>query len=170
VTGEPKVPDVDATDNAIDGIASSNNMNWEISMYASDVALVQSTWEQVLPIADTAAQLFYGRLFELDPSLRGMFAHTDMAEQRKKLMQIITVAVRGLERLDELLPAIEAMGRRHSGYGVTDDHYNTVAAALLWTLEQGLGSAFTPQVRSAWTETYTVLAAVMQRGARQLAA
>lgn len=170
MTGEPKVPDVDATDNAIDGIASSNNMNWEISMYASDVALVQSTWEQVLPIADTAAQLFYGRLFELDPSLRGMFAHTDMAEQRKKLMQIITVAVRGLERLDELLPAIEAMGRRHSGYGVTDDHYNTVAAALLWTLEQGLGSAFTPQVRSAWTETYTVLAAVMQRGARQLAA
>jgi len=170
VTGEPKVPAVDATDNAIDGSASSNNTNWEISMYASDVALVQSTWEQVLPIADTAAQLFYGRLFELDPSLRGMFAHTDMAEQRKKLMQIITVAVRGLERLDELLPAIEAMGRRHSGYGVTDDHYNTVAAALLWTLEQGLGSAFTPQVRSAWTETYTVLAAVMQRGARQLAA
>ena len=139
-------------------------------MHELDIALVQATWEMVVPIADTAAQLFYGRLFELDPSLRRMFAQTDMAEQRKKLMQIITVAVRGLRRLDELLPAIEAMGRRHSGYGVTDAHYDTVAAALLWTLEQGLGAAFTPQVRSAWTETYTVLAAVMQRGARQLAA
>jgi len=139
-------------------------------MHELDIALVQATWEMVVPIADTAAQLFYGRLFELDPSLRRMFAQTDMAEQRKKLMQIIGVAVRGLRRLDELLPAIEAMGRRHSGYGVTDAHYDTVAAALLWTLEQGLGAAFTPQVRSAWTETYTVLAAVMQRGARQLAA
>lgn len=139
-------------------------------MHELDIALVQSTWDMVLPISDTAAQLFYGRLFELDPSLRRMFAQTDMAEQRKKLMQIITVAVRGLDHLDDLLPAIEAMGRRHSGYGVTDAHYDTVAAALLWTLEQGLGAWFTPQVRSAWTETYTVLAAIMQRGARQLAA
>ena len=134
-------------------------------MHASDVELVQQSWEQVVPIADTAAQLFYGRLFEIDPSLQRMFASTDMAEQRKKLMQILTVVVRGLQRLEELLPAVEALGRRHAGYGVTDDHYATVAEALLWTLEQGLGAAFTPQVRSAWTETYTALAAVMQRGA-----
>ena len=139
-------------------------------MYASEIALVQSSWEQVLPIADTAAQLFYSRLFEIDPSLQPMFTKTDMAEQRKKLMQMITVAVRGLENIDELLPAIEALGRRHSGYGVIDAHYETVGTALLWTLEQGLGPAFTPEVRSAWTETYTVLAAVMQRGARQWAA
>jgi hemoglobin-like flavoprotein len=139
-------------------------------MHASDVALVQQSWEQVVPIADTAAQLFYGRLFELDPSLRGMFAHTDMTEQRKKLMQILTVVVRGLQQLEELLPAVEALGRRHAGYGVTDDHYATVAEALLWTLEQGLGAGFTPEVRSAWTETYTALAGVMQRGARELAA
>jgi hemoglobin-like flavoprotein len=139
-------------------------------MYASDVTLVQESWERVVPIADHAAQLFYGRLFELDPSLRHMFAHVNMNEQRKKLMQIITVVVRGLGRLEDLLPAVEALGRRHAGYGVTDEHYSTVAEALLWTLEKGLGSAFTPQVRSAWTETYTALAAVMQRGARQLAA
>jgi hemoglobin-like flavoprotein len=139
-------------------------------MHASDVDLVQQSWEQVVPIADTAAQLFYGRLFEIDPSLQRMFAHTDMAEQRKKLMQILTVVVRGLQRLEELLPAVEALGRRHAGYGVTDDHYATVAEALLWTLEQGLGAGFTPEVRSAWTETYTALAAVMQRGARELAA
>jgi hemoglobin-like flavoprotein len=142
----------------------------EIPMYASEIALVQSSWEQVLPIADTAAKLFYARLFEIDPSLQPLFTKTDMAEQRKKLMQMITVAVRGLENIDELLPAIEALGRRHSGYGVIDAHYETVGTALLWTLEQGLGPAFTPEVRSAWTETYTVLAAVMQRGARQWAA
>jgi hemoglobin-like flavoprotein len=139
-------------------------------MHASQVALVQQSWEQVLPIADTAAQLFYQRLFELDPSLRGMFTQTDMAEQRKKLMQMITVAVRGLTRLDELVPAVEALGRRHAGYGVTDAHYGTVATALLWTLEQGLGAAFTPEVRAAWIETYTILATVMQRGAQRLAA
>src|SRR5262249_35202768 len=138
-------------------------------MHESEIALVQSSWEQVVPIADTAAKLFYNRLFDIDPSLKTLFAQTDMAEQRKKLMQIITVAVRGLQRIDELLPAIEAMGRRHSGYGVKEEHYTTVATALLWTLEQGLGPAFTPQVRSAWVETYTILSAVMQRGARMAA-
>lgn len=139
-------------------------------MRASQVTLVQKSWEQVLPIADTAAQLFYQRLFELDPSLRGMFTQTDLTEQRKKLMQMITVAVRGLTRLDELVPAVEALGFRHAGYGVTDAHYGTVATALLWTLEQGLGESFTPEVREAWIETYTILATVMQNGARQSAA
>jgi hemoglobin-like flavoprotein len=139
-------------------------------MHESQVTLVQESWEQVLPIANTAAQLFYQRLFELDPSLRRLFTQTDMAEQRKKLMQMITVAVRGLTRLDELVPAVEALGNRHAGYGVTDAHYGTVATALLWTLEQGLGEGFTPEVREAWIETYTILATVMQNGARQAAA
>ena len=139
-------------------------------MHTNEIALVQSSWEQVLPIADTAAQLFYGRLFELDPSLRGLFRQTDMAEQRKKLMQMITVAVRGLERLNELLPAVEALGLRHANYGVTSAHYDTVGDALIWTLEQGLADAFTAEVRSAWIETYTTLAAVMQRGAALRAA
>ena len=139
-------------------------------MRESQVTLVQESWEQVVPIADTAAQLFYQRLFELDPSLRRLFTQTDMSEQRKKLMQMITVAVRGLSRLDELVPAVEALGNRHAGYGVTDAHYGTVATALLWTLEQGLGEGFTPEVREAWIETYTILATVMQNGARQTAA
>jgi hemoglobin-like flavoprotein len=139
-------------------------------MRESQVTLVQESWEQVLPIADTAAQLFYQRLFELDPSLRRLFTQTDMSEQRKKLMQMITVAVRGLTRLDELVPAVEALGNRHAGYGVTDAHYGTVATALLWTLEQGLGEGFTPPVREAWIETYTILATVMQNGAKQSAA
>jgi hemoglobin-like flavoprotein len=126
--------------------------------------LVQESWTLVEPIADTAAALFYGRLFELDPSLRPMF-RGDLKEQGKKLMQMITVVVRGLDRLDQLVPAVEALGRRHAGYGVRDEHYGTVAAALLWTLGQGLGVAFTAPVKAAWTEAYTLLATVMQRAA-----
>jgi hemoglobin-like flavoprotein len=126
--------------------------------------LVQETWAMVEPIADTAAALFYGRLFELDPALRPLFT-SDIKEQGKKLMQTLAVVVRGLDRLDQLIPAVEALGRRHGGYGVQDSHYDTVAAALLWTLEQGLGDAFTPAVRDAWTEAYTVLATVMKRAA-----
>jgi len=134
-------------------------------MHTIDIPLVQRTWDMVLPIADDAAQLFYGKLFELDPSLRAMFSSTDMAEQRKKLMQIITVAVRGLDRLSDLLPAIEAMGRRHGGYGVTDAHYATVGEALLWTLDQGLGAEFTPDAKKSWALTYGTLAGVMQNAA-----
>src|ERR1044071_3386083 len=127
-------------------------------------ALVQDSWPLVEPIADPAAELFYGRLFALDPSLKPLF-RGDMKEQGKKLMQMITVVVRGLNRLDDLEPAIESLGRRHVGYGVQDSHYDTVAAALLWTLEQGLGAAFTPAVKAAWTEAYTLLATVMKRAA-----
>src|SRR5262245_172949 len=139
-------------------------------MQSINVALVQRSWEQVLPIADEAAQLFYSRLFQLDPSLRPMFAHTDMKEQRKKLMQMITVAVRGLERLNELVPAVQALGQRHVRYGVTDAHYDTVGAALLWTLEQGLGEAFTPETREAWNATDQTLAGVMKGAAKEMAA
>src|SRR5215211_3713854 len=111
--------------------------------------LVQSSFEKVASIADTAAALFYGRLFELDPSLRPMFT-TDLKEQGKKLMNMLTLAVRGLDKLDQLVPAVQALGRRHAGYGVRAEHYNTVGAALIWTLEMGLGEAFTPEVKEAW--------------------
>ena len=136
-------------------------------MHTIDIPLVQRTWNMVLPIADQAAVLFYGKLFELDPSLKHMFSSSDMTEQRKKLMQMITVAVRGLERLDELVPAVQALGRRHVGYGVTDAHYDTVAAALLWTLEQWLGAEWTPAAQAAWTETYLTLAGVMKSAAAE---
>ncbi|WP_420125941.1 globin family protein [Longimicrobium sp.] len=131
--------------------------------------LVQESWMQVEPIADTAATLFYDRLFELDPALRPLFPATDLRDQKKKLMQTLTVAVRGLYRLEELAPALEALGRRHVGYGVQDAHYETVGQALLWTLEQGLGAAFTPEVRDAWAETYALVTSVMQRAARESA-
>src|SRR5690349_20422605 len=104
------------------------------------IALVQDSFAVVAPIADDAASLFYRRLFELDPSLQAMF-RGDMREQRKKLMQMLTAAVKGLNHLDRLVPVVEDLGRRHAGYGVADQHYDTVGAALLWTLEKGLGSA-----------------------------
>lgn len=131
--------------------------------------LVQTTFAQVLPIADVAATLFYNRLFELDPTVRAMFTG-DMEEQGRKLMMMLKVAVANLDRLDTIVPAVEALGERHVHYGVKAHDYNTVAVALLWTLEQGLGDAFTPAAREAWTEVYTMLAQVMQSGARELVA
>lgn len=126
--------------------------------------LVQTSWAQVVPIADTAASLFYGRLFELDPSLRAMFT-SDIKEQGKKLMQMITVAVRGLDDLGALVPAVQALGKRHAGYGVKDEHYATVASALLWTLEKGLGEAWNDELRDAWVVVYTILADTMKKAA-----
>lgn len=139
-------------------------------MNAKTRQLVQESWARVEPIADAAATLFYNRLFVMDPALRPLFPATDLREQKKKLMQTLTIAVRSLDRLDQLVPALEALGRRHAGYGVRDAHYDTVGKALLWTLEQGLGAAFTPAVRDAWAETYGLVASVMQRAAREPAA
>lgn len=129
--------------------------------------LVQKSFEKVLPIADTAAQLFYGRLFEIDPSLKPMFT-SDMNEQGKKLMMTLNVAVKGLDRLEELLPQLEKLGRNHVSYGVKDEHYDTIAEALLWTLEKGLGDEFTPEVKDAWISVYTVIANTMKKAASEV--
>jgi hemoglobin-like flavoprotein len=135
-------------------------------MTPEQIALVQASFAQVLPIADTAAALFYGRLFELDPSLRPMFTG-DIQEQGRKLMTTLKVVVNGLTRLEQLVPAVQSLGRRHAGYGVQDQHYDTVAAALLWTLGQGLGDAFTPEVAAAWATAYAVLADTMKAAAAE---
>ncbi|WP_440940595.1 globin family protein [Immundisolibacter sp.] len=135
-------------------------------MDQESIRLVQQTWKQVDPIRDQAAALFYGRLFELDPSLRPLFKG-DMAEQGRKLMNMLATAAMGLDRLDSIVGEVQALGRRHVAYGVQDAHYDTVAAALLWTLEQGLGDAFTPQVKAAWTDAYTLLADTMKQAAAE---
>jgi nitric oxide dioxygenase len=135
-------------------------------MTPTDIDLIRASWSGVEPIADTAAGLFYGRLFELDPAIERLFRRTDMAAQRKILMQTLTVVVKSLDRLDQIVPAVQALGRRHAGYGVREAHYATVGAALLWTLEQGLGEAFTPPVREAWATAYGILASVMIDAAR----
>ena len=110
--------------------------------------------------------MFYGKLFELDPSLKPLFKG-DIAEQGRKLMSILNTAVNSLNDLPAIVPALQAMGRRHAGYGVQDAHYDTVAGALLWTLGAGLGDAFTDEVQAAWTETYVTLAGVMKEAAAQ---
>ena len=133
-------------------------------MTPQQIELVQASFLRVQPIAEVAAELFYNRLFTLDPSLRPLFKG-DMKQQGRMLMSVIGVAVNGLRNLDTLAPVVRKMGARHVGYGVKTEHYQTVGSALLWTLEQGLGSFFTPQVRDAWAAAYELLATVMQMGA-----
>ena len=135
-------------------------------MNTEQIGLVQASFAQVTPIAEQAADLFYARLFQLDPTLRGMFKN-DMAEQRQKLIAMLTFTVNNLTQPEELLPAIQALGRRHVGYGVENQHYETLGAALLWTLEKALGEEFTPEVKAAWTAVYTLLATTMQQAAAE---
>ncbi len=133
-------------------------------MTPENIALVKTSWQQVLPIQKAAAELFYGRLFELDPSLRQLF-RGDMAEQGRKLMTMINTVVMSLDRLGPMLGAIEDLGRRHVAYGVTEAHYDTVGSALIWTLGTGLGDHFTPAVQAAWAEAYDTLASTMKQAA-----
>ena len=127
--------------------------------------LVQASFEQVKPIADVAARLFYGCLFKLDPRLEALFSG-DLEEQGRKLMKMIGLAVKGLDSLDELVPTLQALGARHAAYGVAEHDYVTVRRALLWTLERGLGAAFTPEMKEAWSTVYKLLADTMKAGAR----
>lgn len=137
-------------------------------MSPSEVQLVKASFLKVVPIADQAAALFYARLFELDPGLRLLF-RGDMQEQGRKLMSMVATAVASLERLEAIVPAVRALGMRHTAYGVTEEHYATVGAALLWTLEKGLGPEFSPAVREAWTSTYSLLANTMIEAQREAA-
>jgi nitric oxide dioxygenase len=137
-------------------------------MTPAEIHLVKDSFRRIVPIADQAAALFYARLFELDPALRHLF-RGDMREQGRKLMTMIAVAVQSLEHLDTLVPAVRQLGARHAGYGVTPEHYAVVGAALLWTLEKGLGPAFTPAVRDAWTSTYYLLANTLLESQREAA-
>jgi len=138
-------------------------------MTPEQIKLVQSSWEQVKPISEKAAELFYGKLFELNPGYKALFPE-DMAEQGRKLMAMINTAVNSLNNLEAVVPAVEEMGKRHVGYGVKDEDYDVVGEALLWTLGAGLGDAFTEDVKSAWTETYVVLSTTMKNAAATIAA
>jgi len=130
-----------------------------------EIQLVQESFKLVEPIAETASELFYDRLFTIAPELRPMFSD-DLSDQRVKLMKSLTFIVYGLDDLAGLMPAISGLAERHNGYGVEDAHYDKVGAALLWTLEQGLGPKFTPEVKAAWVVIYSVLAQTMQDAAR----
>ena len=138
-------------------------------MTPAEIKLVKDSWAKVVPISETAAELFYGKLFELDPSVRSMFKG-DMKEQGRKLMAILNTAVNALDRLDAIVPAIQDMGKRHVNYGVKDEHYDTVGEALIWTLGAGLEDAFTEETKAAWVGVYTLVADTMKAAAAEKAA
>lgn len=129
--------------------------------------LVQSSWATVTPIAPQAAEIFYQELFARDPAVKKLFKG-DMVKQGAKLMQMIGVAVSKLNEPAVLIPALENLGKRHATYKVVDRHYATVGAALLATLAKGLGPAFTPDVKAAWTEVYGVMSQVMMTAAKDV--
>lgn len=137
-------------------------------MTPRQIGLVRTSWDKVLPISETAAELFYGRLFELDSDLRPLFKG-DLKEQGAKLMTMLDTVVGSLDNLEAVIPAAQASGARHAGYGVTDEMYDTVAEALLWTLGKGLGDDFTDDVKDAWVTAYVILSGVMKEAAKEAA-
>jgi hemoglobin-like flavoprotein len=132
----------------------------EIKMTPEQIALVQQSFAKVAPIADPAAVMFYDRLFDVAPQVKGMFP-ADMTDQRKKLMATLAVVVNGLSNLESILPAASALATRHVAYGARPEHYPVVGATLLWTLEKGLGEAWTPDIAEAWTAAYGLLSGYM---------
>ncbi len=133
-------------------------MSYAVS--AAQVAIVQRSFATVQALGDTAAELFYGRLFDIAPQVRSLFPD-DMTAQKRKLVAMLALAVANLDKPEALVAAVRDLGDRHVGYGALQAHFEAVGAALLWTLEQGLGPDFTPEVREAWTETYRVIAGLM---------
>jgi hemoglobin-like flavoprotein len=129
-------------------------------MTPEQVKLVQDSFAKVAPISETAAVLFYDRLFEIAPQVKAMFP-ADMTEQRRKLMMMLAAVVNGLGDLPSILPAASALATRHVSYGAKAEHYPVVGAALLWTLEKGLGDGWTPDIAAAWTTAYGTLSGYM---------
>ena len=138
-------------------------------MTPEQINLIKISWAKVLPISDTAAELFYGKLFQLDSELKPLFKG-DMKEQGEKLMKMLNTVVNSLDNLNSIIPAVQNLGVSHINYGVKDEHYDTVADALLWTLEQGLGDGFTADVKDAWTMAYVTLSDVMKNAANEAVA
>jgi hemoglobin-like flavoprotein len=135
----------------------------------AQIALVQSSFREVLPIADTAGLLLYERVFTLAPGTRALF-DDDIGPQAKRLMAAVKTAVDGLADLDVVGPFLVRLGARHRSYGVRTEHLDVGGEALLWTLEQGLGERFTPAVRDAWVAAWDVIAGAMRTGMSRAAA
>ncbi len=129
-------------------------------MTPDQIRLLKSSYAQVEPIADTAAGLFYGRLFEVAPGVKPLFKN-DMQAQGRMLLSAIGLVVRGIDKPESIASAVQAMGERHVRYGALPEHYPVVGECLLWTLEQGLGEAFTPELKQVWAEAYAVLSGLM---------
>ncbi|MEM7633067.1 MAG: globin family protein [Pseudomonadota bacterium] len=137
-------------------------------MNKTEIEVIRETWALVVPIADAAAQLFYQRLFEIDPGTKLLFAETDIARQNEKLISTLSLVVEKADQLDTIIPVLQELGRNHVRYGVEARHYESVGSALLWTLEQGLGDRFTDQARAAWTVAYALVSGPMRQAAVDL--
>jgi hemoglobin-like flavoprotein len=143
-------------------------LEWKGSpMNSHQLAIVQSSFAQVEPVADQVADLFYARLFEMHPEFRPLFPQ-EMDLQKAKLIAMLTFIVESLMMLDALIPALQQLGERHQGYGVINDYYRPLGAALIWALEQALGDQFTPEMRRAWVGVYTMMANTMINAANQV--
>ena len=129
-------------------------------MTPDQIELVQQSFAKVAPISEQAAVIFYDRLFETAPAVRAMFP-SDMTEQRRKLMATLVIVVNGLSNLELMLPVAASLATRHVAYGAKAEHYPVVGAALLWTLEQGLGDGWTPELAEAWSTAYGTLSGYM---------
>lgn len=134
-------------------------------MTPKQIELLETTWRSVATLGAAAPQLFYDRLFETDPTTKPLFAGMDMDAQGAKLLDALGCVVESASQIDRITAFLEELGRRHVAYGVEDHHYDSVGAALLWTLEQGLGVAFTDEVREAWAAAYTHVAGTMRNAA-----
>ena len=146
-------------------------MTWALAsslrMPQDQIILIQSTFAKLLPVAEDVAEAFYSRLFELDPSLRPLFK-SDMREQQRKLMATLQVVIGGLAAPEKIIPAARELGKRHVAYGVRDEHYDTVGAALIDALARGIGADFTPEVREAWGEMYDRISSAMKMAAAEI--
>ena len=137
-----------------------------MTLTARQIELVQNTWGFVLTNTKEAREIFYDRLFTIDPSLRSLFK-TDVQSQSALLIGMISFAVKKLNNIGEIVADVKALGVRHKNYNVKAEHYGTVAEALLWTLEKGLGEQWNEETKTAWVEVYTLLATTMQAGANE---
>ncbi len=144
--------------------AAPGNECQALGLTPDEIQLVQKSFTLVDPIADDTAALFYKKLFEIDPSIKPLFKG-DMADQGSKMMSVLKTAIAGLDKFDQLVPALKIMGQRHQSYGTEFKHYESFAKALLWTLREGLKGAFTPEMEQAWAKTYSALAEAMMTGA-----
>ena len=138
-------------------------------MNQEQIALIQDSFEKVRGLGEAVADIFYGRLFELAPEVRSLFPQ-DIKPQGRKLLTMLATVVNSLDDLESIVPAVEDLGRRHVGYDAKPEHYDVVGQALLWTLGQGLGDDFTPDVEAAWTEAYTILSSTMVNAAENRSA
>lgn len=134
-------------------------------MTPEQVQIIKLTFAQAMRDKDEVGRIFYDRLFTIAPEVKPLFKG-DIAAQSRKLMDTLALAVGMLQDMPTLIISLEGLARRHVVYGVKDEHYDKVGAALLWTLEQGLGDAFTPQARDAWAALYAAVAKIMRDAAR----